>query len=416
MVDGMRTLDELEVEGKTVLLRLDINCPVAKDTKAIVNDNRIRMSVPSLLELVRRGARTVVMAHQGDPLDYQNFGSLREHAGRLAEHAGVPVDFIEDVAGPAALDRIRNLQRGQVLLLENIRLLTEETILFEEQVRLSPEAQTRTFLVRQLSSVAHAYVGDAFAAAHRSEPSLVAFPRCLPSACGRLMEREVGALSRVRDEPARPSVFVLGGAKILDAFRMMREALQRGSADLILTTGLAGQVMLRASGVRLGEASERVLADMKLLPFVEQAAELLQLHGDRIRFPEDVAVVRDGRRQEVPIRELPVNEPIVDIGTASISAYESGIGQAGTVFLNGPAGIYEEEASAEGTRRLWQVIARSSAYSVVGGGDSVAAAGRFGVRDQFSYVSTAGGGLVRFMSGEHLPVIEALQESARKFR
>ncbi len=242
------TLDDFELRSKTVLLRVDINSPVDLATKAIKDDTRIQRCLPTIRELAEKGARVVVLAHQGDPLDYQNFTSLEQHARSLSRLLGREVAFLDDVAGPAARERIRRLRDGEILLLENVRIHTEETIIFEEEVNLSPAEQAKTYIVRNLAPLADLYVCDAFAAAHRSEPTLVAFQELLPSAAGRLFEEELRALTAVKANPERPCLFVLGGAKILDAFKMMRVALESGAADGVLTAGLTGQIMLLAAG------------------------------------------------------------------------------------------------------------------------------------------------------------------------
>jgi phosphoglycerate kinase len=412
----VQTLDDFELEGKTVLLRVDINSPVDRQTKVIKDDTRIRRCLPTIEELGDGGARVVVLAHQGDPLDYQNFTPLSEHAEILSRLLDRPIVYLDDVAGPAARERIRALQSGEILLLENVRVHTEETIIFEEEVRLSPAEQARTYVVRNLAPLADLYVCDAFAAAHRSEPTLVGFPQVLPAAAGRLFEEELQVLSQVRSQPERPCLFLLGGAKILDAFKMMRAALESGTADSVLTAGLTGEIMLIAAGYELGQETLAFLEKKNLLGFVEPARALLQTFGDRLHYPLDVAVLDNGERKELPREALPAEAMIVDVGQCTVEAYNGRITAAGTVFVNGPAGIYEEDASAFGTRALWEATATSPAFTVIGGGDSIAAARKFGMLSEFSYVCTAGGGLVRFLAGESMPVIDALAESATRQR
>lgn len=410
------TLDDFQVKGKTVLLRVDINSPLERQTKRIKDDTRIRGCLPTIRELSAKGARTVILAHQGDPLDYHNFTPLAEHAEVLTRLLGRPVFYIDDVAGPEARARISALQDGEVLLLENVRIHTEETILFEEAVPLTPTEQAQTYLVRNLAPLADIYVCDAFAAAHRSQPTLVGFPHVLPSAAGRLFAQELRVLTQVRSHPARPCLFVLGGAKILDAFKMMRAALQSGAADAVLTLGLTGEILLIAAGYNLGEATLEFLAKGKLLDFVDPARELLATYPDRLYYPLDVAFRAGNGRQEMERNSLPAPGLLVDIGQQTAARYGELIANAGTIFVNGPAGIYEEPDSEFGTRALWTAMAESSAFTVIGGGDSIAAARRFGVLDRFSYVCTAGGGLVRFLAGEPLAVVEALREAALRHR
>jgi phosphoglycerate kinase len=412
--DRILTLDDISVEGKTVLLRVDINSPV-DESKRIKDRTRIRRCLPTIRELHDKKARLVVLAHQADPIEYQNFTILEEHAEILSDLLGTKVEYVEDVAGPFAIDRIRGMQPGDILLLDNVRIYTEETIIFEKEVGLPPEDQARTTIVRRLSPLADAYVCDAFAAVHRSQPSLVGFPELLPSAAGRLFEEELRVLSKVRQSPERPCIFILGGAKVLDAFRMMRSALEEGSADKILTTGLVAQIMLRAKGTRLGRASEAYLEKKNLLEFIPAAEETLKDHADRIVCPEDFAVDAAGKRKELAAGALSDGEAIADIGEKAIERYCKLIDGARTVFVNGPAGVYEKAPFALGTRRIWEAMASSAAFSVLGGGDSIAAAKLFGVQEGISFISTAGGGLIRFLAGEKLAVVEALQRSAERF-
>ena len=412
MIAGIKTLDDINVSGKVVLLRIDINSPVDSTTKKMKDDTRIRRSLPTIKELSEKKAKIVILAHQGDPLDYQNFTSLEEHSQILEKLLGKKVKFIDDVVGPTAQEAISRLKDGEILLLENIRLHTEETIIFEKEVKLSPREQAKTTLVKKLSPLADIYVCDAFACVHRSEPSLVGFPQLLPSACGRLFEEELKVLSQVREKPKRPCLFLLGGAKILDAFKMMEKVLENGSADKVLTGGLVGEIILKAAGYNLGSPSEELIRKKNLEEFISPAKKLLKGYETRLLYPQDVAVEGE-EREEVDIAQLPVNRLIVDIGKKTVEKYTELIEQAQTIFMNGPVGIYEKGISSYGTEELWRGVARSSAFSVMGGGDTIAAARKFKVDDKISYICTAGGGMVRFLSGEKLPVLEALERRGR---
>jgi phosphoglycerate kinase len=412
--DSILTLDDLPVEGKTVLLRVDINSPM-DESKRIKDRTRILRCLPTIRELHVKRAKLVVLAHQADPIEYQNFTVLKEHAEILSELLGTRVQYVDDVAGPFAIGRIRAMKPGDILLLDNVRIYTEETIIFEKEVKLPPEDQARTTVVRRLSPLADYYVCDAFAAVHRSQPTLVGFPELLPSAAGRLFEEELRVLSKVKQNPERPCIFILGGAKILDAFRMMRSALDQDSADKILTTGLVAQIMLKAKGIRLGTASEAYLEKKNLLEFIPTARESLEGHPDRILCPVDFAVNSDGQRRVVTAGALPDEGTIADIGEKTIARYCALIDESKTVFINGPAGVYENPPFDVGTRRIWEAVASSTAFSVLGGGDSIAAARLFGVQEGISFISTAGGGLIRFLAGEKLAVVEALEKSAERF-
>jgi phosphoglycerate kinase len=411
---GILTLDDFDLSNKTVILRVDINSPIEQGTGELADDNRIRKSVPTLRELAEANARTVILAHQGDTEDYASLVSLAPHARRLAELMGQSVGFIDDIAGPAAIERIKALRGGELLLLNNVRYLTEEVSTFVNFCKLTPEQMAQTRLVRNLAPLADYFVCEAIAAAHRSAPSLVGFAEALPAAGGRLFVDELAALTRIKDAPVQPCVFVLGGSRIADAFSMMEQVLKEGTAHRVLTGGLTGEVMLLAQGIHLGEPTERLIDDKGLAPFVDKARVLLQTYGERILVPSDFAL-DDGGRVELTMDDLPCDRLLVDIGAETVNRYVQVVQEAATVFVNGPAGIYEKPASAQGTERLWTAIADAPGYSVIGGGDSVAAAGRFGVRDCMSYVCTSGGGMVRYLSGQKLPVVEALRRAARRW-
>ena len=290
----------------------------------------------------------------------------------------------------------------------------EELTLFETKLKLSPEDQSKTLIVRKLAPLADLYVCDAFAAAHRSQPTLVGFEQVLPSAMGRLFEREYANLARLREAPARPCVFVLGGTKIQEAFPMMAAALRDRSVDTVLTTGLVANVMLVAGGVEIGEPSLEFIRASQLENFVDESRAILAEHGEKIMLPVDLAVVTGGARREVAVADLPVGEQLVDIGERTVASYAAQIAAAGTVFANGPAGVFEKPESELGTRELWQVMAESTAFSALGGGDSVRAMNRFGLGDRFDYVCTAGGAMVQFLSGKPMPVVEALKAAAER--
>lgn len=410
---GINTLDDFEVWGRTVLCRVDINSPLDLKTREPRDATRLERCTPTVKELSDRGARVVLLAHQGGDLEYENYGSTEPHACLLSRLLGRPVAFLDDVCGPAARDAIKHLRGGDILLLDNVRFMAEELTLFETKLQLTPAQQAKTIVVRKLAPLADLYVCDAFAAVHRSQPSLVGFEEVLPSAMGRLFEEELTALSKVREAPERPCLFALGGAKIDDAFLIMSSVLKEGVCDEVLTSGLVANIMLLAKGVELGRPSRDFIARKGLERFVETAKEILRDFGGQVCLPVDLAYVRDGR-QEVRVEELPVDEPIVDLGHATVDLYCDLVRQARTIFINGPAGVFEQPDSEYGTKSLWETIASSKAYSVVGGGDSLAAVAKYGVADGFSYLSTAGGGLVRFLSGEELPVTAALKAAAKR--
>lgn len=408
---GIKSIIGVDVKGKTVLFRPDINSPIDSSGK-IVNRNRLEKTVPTLKYLSDGGAKIAIIAHQGDTLDYQNLIPMREHAEILSELSGVKVDYIDDVAGDAAIAAIGNLKEGEAILLGNLRYLTEEVSTFEKDVKLTPQQMLNTYLVRRLGGEADIYVNDAFSAAHRNAPSMVAFEELMPSYAGPLFFKEYEALWRVMNCAEKPVVFVLGGAKISDAFGMMGKVLKDGVADKILTMGVTGVVMRLAEGKKIGKLYEKWLSDHDLTVFVDQAKELLRDYKDKFILPVDFAVEENGVRKEVNLDELPLDDKMfLDIGENSITAFESAIAEAGTIFVNGPAGVYENPIFAEGTRRVWKAVAAAKGYSVIGGGDTVTAASKFVNVADIDYVCTAGGAMVRFLSGKTLPLIRAMSKS-----
>ncbi len=408
----IRTLEEGEFEGRRVLLRVDINSPIDIRTKRITNDSRILKSIPTIRELSDKGAKLVIMAHQGDTTDYASLISLREHAEKLSEALGKKVEFIEDLAGPAAVARIESLKPGQILLLDNLRYFTEEVSTFEDSCRLSPEQMAGVYLVRRLASLFDCYVNDAFSAAHRSCPSMVAFQQLLPSYGGRLLIEELTALQAITDKAQRPCVYLLGGSRAGDAFGMIERVLSENRADSILTGGLVGQIFLMAGGTRLGTPSEQLIREKGYDKYVEKAEGYLSQYGSKILRPADVAFAVQGKRTECPVEELPVEELLFDVGSETISLYSSTISQARTVFMNGPPGVYEEEISGKGTRGICKAVENAPGFTVIGGGDTVSCFTRYADLSKISYVSTAGGALIRYLSGTELPLLSALESSS----
>lgn len=410
----MKRIDDFDYRAKRVLLRVDINSPIDPDTKLIVNDNRLQKSLPTIRKLLDKGAMLAIIAHQGDTLDYQNLIPLEEHAKKLSAYLGTEIGYIDDVAGPAAQERVKSLQPGEAVLLGNLRYLSEEISTFENAVKLKPDEMLETYLVRGLAPIIDYYVNDAFAAAHRNAPSMVAFQEIKPSAAGDLLFDEVSALTKVMASPEHPSVFVLGGAKISDAFGMMKQVLASGTADKILTCGIIGEIMLLAKNFRLGKTKEKFLSDRGLDVFIADAEACLLEFGDRVEYPLDLAFAVDGIRHEVLIEDLPVEQMFMDIGAKTIEKYEQVINDAKTLFVNGPAGVYEDATFEAGTKAIWNAIAGAAGYSVIGGGDTVTAAAKFVNLDKIDYVCTAGGAMVRYLSGKKLPLIEAMEKAYRR--
>lgn len=409
---GIKTLDDFQLAGRTVLCRVDINQPVDWTHGTLKSIARIEACVPTIRELSDAKAKVVLLAHQGSDIEYQNFYTTKPHAKILAELLGRPVRWIDDVCGPSARQAIRELCNGEILLLDNVRYLSEEQTLFEKKLRLTYEQQAQTLVVRKLAPLADLYICDAFAAAHRSQPSLCGFERVLPSAMGRLFEREYTVLSELMASPARPCVFVLGGAKVADAFLMMESVLKCGAADQILTGGVVGNILLAAAGKDIGSGSMDFILKSNYGEFLEKARVLYQLYQDRITLPVDLAYVADGMRQECTLECVPSKICALDIGSTTAAYYCDCLMQAKTVFVNGPMGVFEQPETELGTKSVWNALGQTDAFTVVGGGDSLTATAKYGKTKEISYLCTGGGALIRFLSGEELPVVQALRYGA----
>lgn len=409
---GIHTLDEFDVAGKTVLCRVDMNQPVDRQTDTLKSTARIEACVPTLRELSDKGAKLVVLAHQGSDIEYKNFYCTRPHAKVLAQLLDRPVRWIDDVCGPTARQMIRELKDGEILLLDNVRYVSEEQTLFETRLHLTHEQQAKTLLVEKLAPLADLYVCDAFAAAHRDQPSLCGFEQVLPSTMGRLFEKEYCVISELMASPAKPCVFVLGGSKISDAFLMMETVLSGGAADTVLTGGLVGNILLAAKGEAIGQGSLDFIYKSNYGEFIEKAKTIYARYADKIVLPADLGYVENGVRRECRIGAVPTEICAVDIGSETARQYESIILAAKTVFVNGPMGIFEQPETELGTKTVFEALGNTAGYTVVGGGDSVTAAAKYQVKDKLGYVCTSGGALIRFLTGEELPVVKALRHAA----
>jgi phosphoglycerate kinase len=375
----VRTLEDLDAEGKRVLVRVDFNVPL--DAGRITDDARIRAALPTLKELRDKGARLVLAAHLGRPKDREPELSLRPAAERLADLLG------EDVALASSLDDVPD---GDMVMLENVRYEPGET-------KNDPE------LARRYAALADAYVNDAFGAAHRAHASTEAVAHLLPSAAGRLLEREVETLTGILEDPRRPLVAVVGGAKVTDKIGVLEAFLAR--ADRILIGGAMCFPFFKAQGHSVGAS----LCEEEGL---EPARRVLSASGEKLRLPTDLVAGRefsaDTEVRELDGVDVPEDWMGLDIGHRSAAGYAEVIRDAGTVFWNGPMGAFELEPFAAGTRTVAEAVAESDAVTVVGGGDSAAALAEFGLADRVTHLSTGGGASLELIEGKALPGVEAL--------
>jgi phosphoglycerate kinase len=399
------TLDDVVTKGKTVFVRVDINSPLDPKTKQIIDDTRIRMTRYTLESL--NDAKVVVGSHQGRPGD-EDFTSLEAHAKLLQKHVAQRVTFVEDTIGPEAREQIRNLKAGEILVLDNLRLCSEENIL------ATPEKLADTIMVRRLAPLFDVYVNDAFATAHRVQASIVGLPQAVRAVAGRLMAKELEALKQAYHNPQRPSVYVIGGAKAEDKLPIIENILKTGKADRVLVGGVVADVFLRASGTDFGEAENRKLEKASAL--LEKARSILENYKDRVVLPRDLALSRNGKRVDVPIGQGTNGDVVRDIGRETSSQYAEIIKESKTVVSSGPLGVFEEKGYELGSRTVLEAMAAQGACSVVGGGHMGSYASLLGLDERITHVSTAGGAMLAFLAGEELPGVKALVDAASRQR
>ena len=406
---SFKTLDDVDVSGKTVIVRVDLNSPVDPETKRIQDNERIQAHARTLRELSDRGAKVVVLAHQGRK-GGADFLPLKQHAELLSRHVGKPVKYVPDLIGEEAERAIKSLKNGEILLLENVRTLDEET------KEASPEEHARGALVSKLSKLADLFVLDAFSVAHRSHASIVGFAAVLPVVAGRVMERELRALSELLEKRERIILF-MGGNKPEDCIKVAETILARGKPEIktLLSAGILGQLFLLAEGRDLGEPSMEYIRKKGFDKLLDRVKDLAGKLGERLRKPVDVACDADGKRLEVSVSNLPAPGPIMDIGGETAKTYTRIIRSASeddAIIVKGPAGAYEHERFRRGTAEIYRALAESKAFTLIGGGDSSTAIRLVGLRvEDFSYVSLAGGALIHFLSGKKMPGVEILKRS-----
>lgn len=394
LLDGVRSHTELDVGGRRVLLRADLNVPL--EAGRVTDDLRLEAALPTLRSLLDRGARVVLCSHLGRPGgEVAPELSLAPVGARLGELLGRQVPVAADVVGQDAHARVAALQDGQVVLLENLR--------FEPGEKANDDA-----FADALAGLCDLYVGDAFGAAHRAHASIAGVPARRPGAAGDLLQREVEVLGGLLEDPMHPYVAVLGGAKVSDKLTVLENLLER--VDAICVGGAMCFTFLRARGLHTG--TSRVEEDLvdTVRDLVARAAE----RGVEVHVPTDLVVAprfdADAPATTIAADAMPDGQMGLDVGPATVEHYAATIMAAGAVFWNGPMGVFEWEAFAGGTRGVAQAIAETGAFTVVGGGDSAAAIRSFGLADRVSHVSTGGGASLELLEGRDLPGVAALRQ------
>lgn len=394
-----KTIEDVEVKGKRVLVRVDFNVP-QDETGRITDDRRIRAALPTIQYLINHGAKTILVSHlgrpKGKPEDREKF-TLKPVAERLSELLGKPVPLAPDCIGPEVQKMVQAMNEGDVLLLENVRFHPEEE-------KNDPE------FAKQLAELAELYVNDAFGTAHRAHASTEGVTKYLPGVAGYLMQKEIEYLGGVLTNPKRPFIAVLGGAKVKDKIPVIQNLVDK--VDRLLIGGGMAYTFLKAQGKEIG----RSLLDAESIDFCR---EMLAKAGDKILLPVDV-VVADGnpfekgadavQTQVVSVDAIPPDWQGVDIGVETQKRFAEAVKGAGTVVWNGPMGIFEFDRFAVGTRAMAQALADSGAVTIVGGGDSAAAVEQLGFAEKMTHISTGGGASLEFLEGKVLPGVAALQD------
>ena len=396
------TLDDFDLKGKTVFLRVDMNCPMDPKTQEILGTYRIEEAIETIQAL--KEAKVVVASHQGR-VGNNEYTGMDKHAKILERLLNRKITYVEDVIGEAAQSAIKNLRDGQILLLDNLRLCAEENYEF------TPENAAKTIMVSRLAKLFDLCVLDSFPSAHRSHPSIVGFAQVMPACAGRATEREVRNLDNIMTVAKAPHVIVLGGSKIPDRLEAIKLLIQNGRADHILLTGLIGNVFMRAQA-----RIKSPLGIKRENEVVSRAHSLIGEYPDVFATPVDIAIDKDGERIEMDVREMGRGDRIFDLGPKTVEYYSKLIAGAGTVFISGPAGFFEKENFSYGTKALLGAVSNSMATTIVSGGHLTTALKQQGLAERINHVSTAGGALVLYLTGQKLPMIKSLEDAAIKYK
>jgi phosphoglycerate kinase len=390
----MRQLHDINFDNKKVLIRADLNVPL-NEQREITDANRITEFLPTLQHILAQGGKAVLMSHLGEPSGRDPAFSLAPVAKKLSELLKTDVIMAQDCVGPEVSEIAKNLAKGQVLLLENLRFHPGEK-------KNDPE------FCKQLASLAEIYVGDAFATAHRSHASMVGVPQLMKEKCaGLLMQKEVDYYKKAMEHPKKPLCVVIGGAKVSSKLAALINIASK--ADIVIIGGAMANTFLNAQGLQVG----RSLFEADLAPKALELLGTLARRGSKVYLPVDVVVAPSltskGLGRAVPVQEIPADTMALDIGPASSILFKEALHSAETIVWNGPMGAFEQEEFSKGTFDMCEAIAGSHALTVVGGGDTDAAIHKMELAHKFSFISTAGGAFLALLEGNSLPGIKALE-------
>ena len=400
MIDGYPTLDNIDYTGKKILMRVDINAPIVESE--ILDITRFKSHVPTIRELEE--SKVVLIAHQSRP-GRKDFTDLSKHAEVFSRLLDRDVSYVDELFSECAIRRIKEMEDGDIVLLENVRFYSEEDL------KKTPEEHANSHMVSRLYRYFDFYVNDAFSASHRMHASLTGFPVVLPSVIGRLVEKEVRALTRALRNKGRKA-FILGGAKISDSVSVLKNVLTNGIAEKVYLTGVVANYFLILDGFDLGEKNKKIVEDNREGVRDDEIRKMLKEFKERILLPTDFAVEIEGERVEVSLEEMEGmdSKPVIkDIGTETLKKFAEEIQEFDIAVINGPAGVFEEEEFSLGTFGILKAVSKAG-YSVVGGGHISTAARLAGLEGKLDHISTGGGASIRFLSGEKLPALEVIRE------
>ena len=409
------TIDDFEIKDKKIILRIDINSSINPENNEILDDTRIKRHAETVKELATKKAKVIILAHQSRP-GKLDFVSLEEHSKRMSEIIDIEIKFIPDIYGKTVVDLINQMNSGEILMLENVRFDKEEVELkkFEND---NFEKQANSKMVETLSPLADLFVNDAFAAAHRCQPSLVGFSEKIPAIAGRVMQRELDFLGKAIASGPNPRIALLGGSKAADSVSISEYFLGKG-VDYVLTGGVVANIFLLAANIDIGKPSTKFIEDN--IPnheeIIDKAGKLIKKYGEKVVYPTDVATNNEGKRIGISIEQLPTKYPIHDIGLDTLVKYIGLIENAGTIIANGPMGVFENPEFSIGTREIFQAIANNEGMTVVGGGETAMAFNQMSLAKGIEHISTGGGSCIAFMADETMPALEAMRRSKIKFQ
>ncbi|MGC8585563.1 MAG: phosphoglycerate kinase [Thermoplasmata archaeon] len=404
------TMEDFDFSGKRVLLRLDLNSPINTETGEITDVSRFLAHLDTIKRL--SGAKVVILAHQSRP-GKKDFTTTKNHADVLSRLLRRPVEYVDGLFENFVIEKIRKMKDGEILLLENTRFYSEDVVLAEEPISI----QRKSHIVKKLSPLFDYFINDAFAAIHRPQTTLVGFSEDIPNVAGLLMDKEISMLSKFLNDNTRPKLAILAGAKVDDSLKVAKNFFEMGTVDKLIAGGLVANLILVAKGINIGKINidflKKELPDYENL--VNLSKEIYERYADRIILPVDFAINKENKRYEVNIDELPIEYPIFDIGMNTIEIFRKEIENAKSIILNGPMGVYEIPDFSLGTVEIFKTVAETQAFKVAGGGHTISVISKLDIEKRFTHVSTGGGALISFLSGESMPGLAALKSSKAKF-